>query len=82
MPLKEYETKITKPIIKAPPIATQTPTMEQLHTMKTDDLVKLLLNPELAQPVNAPLRQAIIRLLQQREGNAFVKRVLGKGAGR
>lgn len=49
--------------------------------MKTDELVKLLLSPELAKPVNAPLRQQIIKILQEREGNAFVQRLLGKGAG-
>jgi hypothetical protein len=31
-------------------------------------------------PVNAPLRQQIIKLLQEREGNAFVQRLLGKPA--
>lgn len=82
MPQKEYEIKIRKPIVKAPPISTRTQTMEQLYTMKTDDLVKLLLTSEMTQPANAPLRQQIIRILQQREGNAFVQRVLGKGAGK
>jgi hypothetical protein len=55
--------------------------MELLYSMKTDELVKLLLSPELAKPVNAPLRQQIIKILQEREGNAFVQRLLGKGAG-
>jgi hypothetical protein len=43
--------------------------------------MKFLLSPELAKPVNAPLRQQIIKILQQWEGNAFVQRLLGKGAG-
>ncbi len=81
MPEKEFETKPSKPIVKPTQISSRTPTMEQLYTMKTDDLVKLLLSPELTKPVNAPLRQQIIRILQQREGNAFIQRLLGKGAG-
>ncbi len=80
MPEKDFESKTSKPIIKSPPITSRTPTMEQLYSMKTEDLVKLLLSPELAKPVNAPLRQQIIRILQQREGNAFVQRLLGKDA--
>jgi hypothetical protein len=31
--------------------------------------------------MNAPLRQQIIKILQEREGNAFVQRLLGKNAG-
>lgn len=81
MPEKEFETKSTKPVSKPPPISTRPPAMEQLYTMRTDKLVKLLMSPELAKPVNAPLRQIIVKILQQREGNAFVQRLLGKGAG-
>lgn len=81
MPEKEYETKITKPISRPPPITSKSPTLEQLLAMTTDQLVKMLLNPEMARPANAPLRQQIIKLLQQREGNAFVQRLLGKGTG-
>jgi hypothetical protein len=54
--------------------------MEQLRTMHTEELVKLLMSPELAQPVNAILRQQIIEIPQEREGNAFVQRLLGKTA--
>ncbi len=81
MPEKDFESKTSKLIVKTTPITSRTPTMEQLYSMKTDDLVKLLLGPELAKPVNAPLRQQIIKILQEREGNAFVQRLLGKGAG-
>ncbi len=81
MPEKEFETKPTKPVSRVIPISSLPPTMEQLQTMRTDELVKLLMSPELAKPVNAPLRQQIIKILQRREGNAFVQRLLGKGAG-
>ncbi len=81
MPEKEYESKTTKPVSKVIPPASKTPTMEQLYSMRTDELVKLLLSPELAKPVNAPLRQQIIKILQEREGNAFVQRLIGKTAG-
>ena len=49
--------------------------------MPTDKLVKLLMSPEMAQPTHQPLCQMIIQILQQREGNAFVQRLLGKSAG-
>ena len=80
MPEKEYESKTTKPVSKVILSSSRTPTMEQLHSMRTDDLVKLLLSPELAKPVNSVLRQQIIKLLQEREGNAFVQRLIGKPA--
>lgn len=78
MPEKEYESKTTKPIRKVVPISSRTPTIDQLYSMKTDELVKLLLSPELAKTVNAVLRQQVIKILQEREGNAFVQRVIGK----
>ncbi len=81
MPEKEFETKSTKPISRRIQTSSNPPTMEQLHTMRTDELVKRLLSPEIARPVNAPLRQQIIKILLEREGNAFVQRLLGKGAG-
>ena len=80
MPEREYESKTAKPIHKVIPASSRTPTTEQLYNMKTDELVKLLLSPELAKPVNAVLRQQIIKLLQEREGNAFVQRLIGKPA--
>lgn len=46
-------------------------TMEQLHTMRTDELVKLLLSPELAKPVNAPLRQQVIKSLSVKPTHQF-----------
>ena len=80
MPEKDFEAKTTKPISRVIPASTRIPNMEQLNAMKTDELVKLLLGPELAKPVNAVLRQQIIKLLQEREGNAFVQRLIGKPA--
>ncbi len=82
MPEKEFETKPTKPVSRVIPITSSLPSMEQLYSMKTDELVKLLLSPDLAKPVNAPLRQQIVKILQGREGNAFVQRLLGKGSGK
>ena len=57
MPEKEFETRSTKPVSKPPIISSGPPTMEQLHTMRTEELVKLLLSPELARSMNAPMRQ-------------------------
>jgi hypothetical protein len=74
---KEFETKPSKPVFKPPPTSSQTPTMEQLNAMKTDDLVKLLLSHDMAKPANAILRQQIIKMLQERKGNAFVQNLLG-----
>lgn len=65
---------------KAAPSATRPPKIEQLHAMTTDELVKMLMSPEMARPMNAALREQIIKILQQREGNAFVQRLLGKPA--
>lgn len=53
----------------------------KLQKFKNLTIIKLLLSPELAKPVNTPLRQQIISILQQRKGNAFVQHLLGKGAG-
>ncbi len=66
------------PVPKVVPSHSRTPTMEQLQAMSTHDLVKLLMSPDMAKPMNQTLRQMIIQLLQQREGNAFVQRLLGK----
>jgi hypothetical protein len=82
MPEKDFETKSTKPARKIIPISSRTPTMEQLSTRTTDELVKMLLSPDTAKPANAPLRQQIIKILQGREGNAFVQRLLGIGSGK
>jgi hypothetical protein len=76
----EYMKKEANPVSKAAPKVSQPPKMEQLRTMPTEELVKLLLSPDLAKPVNAALRQQIIEILQKREGNAFVQRLLGKTA--
>ena len=76
----EYLKKETNPVSKAPPEVSHPPKMEQLLAMSTEELVKLLMSPELARPMNAVLRQQIIEILQEREGNAFVQRLLGKTA--
>jgi len=76
----EYMKKETNPVSKPPPEVSHPPKMAQLRTMSTEELVKLLMSPELAQPMNAVLRQQIIEILQEREGNAFVQRLLGKTA--
>lgn len=62
---------------KSTPVISRSPTIEQLHSMTTDELVRMLMRPDLARPMNAPLRQQIIKILQEREGNAFVQRLLG-----
>jgi hypothetical protein len=71
-----------KPLVpKVVPSHNRTPTVEQLKAMPTDKLVKLLMSLDTAQPTNQPLCHMIIQILQQREGNAFVQRLLGKSAG-
>jgi hypothetical protein len=77
----EHESKKEATVRKVIQSTAPPQSMERLHAMSTDELVKLLLSPELARSVNAVLRQQIIKILQQREGNAFVQRMLGKGAG-
>ncbi len=74
---RESSKAITGQVKKVPPLASRTPTMEQIHTMNTDDLVRLLLGPEMTKPVNAPMRQQIIKILQERKGNSFVQSLLG-----
>ncbi len=78
--MKEHETesKSAAPVSKAIPPASRSNTMEQLRTKTTDELVKMLMSPDMSRPANAELRQKIIKLLQEREGNAFVQRLLGK----
>jgi len=81
--MKELEptSKAANPPPKAAPSPARPPGMDQLKAMSTDELVKLLMSPDMAKPMNAPLREMIIQILQQREGNAFVQRLLGKPAG-
>ncbi len=78
MPEKDFEAKSPKPVFKPPPISSKSPRLEQLLAMPTDQLIKMLLSPEMARSENAPLRQQIIRLLQERKGNAFVQSLLGE----
>lgn len=72
----ELQDKSKSPSPKPAPSHRRTPAMEQLNTMTTDDLVKLLMSPDMAKPMHQPLRQLVIQILQQREGNAFVQRAL------
>lgn len=78
----EFFNKTANPANKSAKTVSSPPTKEQLRTMTTDQLVRMLMGPELAKPVNAPLRQQVIKILQEREGNAFVQRLLGKGSGK
>ncbi|CAG0963519.1 MAG: hypothetical protein OIN86_10605 [Candidatus Methanoperedens sp.] len=79
----EHETKKESTVRKVIQSTAAPKGMEQLHAMSTNELVKMLMSPELAKPVDAVLRQQIIKLLQEREGNAFVQRLIGKpGSGK
>ncbi len=62
---------------RAPQTSSKTPNMEQLVTKSTDELIRLLVSPDMNIPVNAPIRQLIIKILQERKGNAFVQTLLG-----
>ena len=77
--MKELESpsKSTNPTSKAAPSTTHPPTVEQLRAMTTNELVRMLMSPEMARPMNSVFREQIMRILQEREGNAFVQRLLG-----
>jgi len=62
--------KVNPPVMRSP--------VRELKDISTDELVKKLMSPEISRPANAGLRQQIIRILQEREGNDFVRRILGK----
>lgn len=72
---KAYQTA-NEPLPSIEPSITSL-TEVQLRTRSTDELVRLLTSQELMQPVNAAVRQRVIALLQEREGNEFVGKVLG-----
>lgn len=78
--MKDFEplNKTANPLPKSTPVVSRPPTTEQIRSMTTDELVRMLMSPELARPMNAPLRQQITEILQKREGNEFVNRLLGK----
>lgn len=76
MPEKEFEPKVIKPATKPHPIISQSSTMDQLLAVTTDQLIKMLLSPDMARPENASMRQQIIKILQERKGNAFVQSLL------
>jgi len=82
--MKELESrsKSPSPPSKAVPSTTHPPTVEQLRAMATSELVKMLLSPEMSRPMNSVLREQIIRVLQEREGNAFVQGLLRTAAGK
>jgi len=75
---QEHESKTANPVSKVIPPASRPQTLEQLRALTTDELVRMLMRPEMAMPANAELRKRIIMILQDREGNAFVQRLLGK----
>jgi hypothetical protein len=64
--------KSKSPTPKVVPSHSRTPMMEQLKAMTTDELVKLLMSPDMAKPMHQPLRHLVIQILLRREGNAFV----------
>lgn len=76
---KDHESKKSAPVQakKIPELVFKTPTTEQLLTRSTDELIRQLMSPEMTIPVNASLRQLIIRILQERKGNSFVQSLLG-----
>ncbi len=78
----EHESKKEASVRKVIQSTAPPQSMEHLNAMSTEELVKMLMSPELAKPVNAVLRQQIIKILMDREGNAFVQRILGKNSGR
>ena len=81
--MKEFEAseKLNKPATKENPTIHHIPTMEELKSMSAENLVKMIMSPDMAKSMNQPLRQMIILILQQREGNAFVQHLLGKPTG-
>lgn len=64
--------KVNPPVVRSP--------VRELKDMSTDELVRKLTSPEMSHPANSALRQQIIKILQEREGNAFVQRLIGKQA--
>jgi hypothetical protein len=69
--------KESSPSVPVPHLPTAQLTDTRLRNMTTDELVKLLMSPELAQTANFTIKQQIITILQEREGNEFVRRLLG-----
>lgn len=78
MKILDYIRKKLHPVRKSSPAAFKSPTIEKLRTLTTDELVKILLKPELSHSMNTGLRHQIIMILQEREGNSFVQRLFGK----
>lgn len=80
--MKELEPESKKEATVRKVIQSTSPpqSLDQLHAMSTDELVKILMSHKLAKPANVVLRQQIIKILQEREGNAFVQRLIGKPA--
>ena len=76
MPEREFEATPAKPMTKTRPIISSSPTLEKLLVMPDEQLIKMLLRQEMSKLENAPIRQRIIRILQERKGNAFVQSLL------
>ena len=75
--MKELELPAKAPQKKVNPPSVHPPVRE-LRDMSSDELVRKLKSPEMAHPANSVLRQQIIRILQEREGNTFVRKLIGK----
>jgi len=73
----EYLSKTANLATKSKKAVSSPPTKDQLRTMTTDRLVRMLMSPDISKSANASLRQQVIKQLQEREGNAFVQRLLG-----
>lgn len=70
----EFQDMNTNPRIITTPMVSKSPRLEQLCSMTTDHLVRMLQSSEHARLENTPLGQQIIKILQEREGNAFLRR--------
>jgi hypothetical protein len=77
----DYLPKTAKPATKSAKAVSSPPTKDKFSTMTTDQLVRMLVSADLSKPANASQRQKVIKLLQEREGNAFVQRLIGKTTG-
>jgi hypothetical protein len=76
MQVKEHEVKTANLKTKENLSVSHHPTKDQLQYLTSEQLIKMLLSPEMERSENAPLRQQIIKILQERKGNAFVQNLL------
>jgi hypothetical protein len=66
---------------KSEKAASSQPIKEPLHTMTPDQLARMLMSADMSKPANASKRHQVIKQHQEREGNAFVDRLIGKSSG-